>query len=135
MDIYSQTGAREKPVALIADDDKDTRFFITKALELYGFEVVPATNGMEAFKLFKQTQPNIVITDIYMPFLNGVVLLNKIKEISVRKPVILITGYSHYRQLIESSRFPPDGFIEKPFSIEKLYKTISSVIGKINNIR
>jgi len=128
MSLLGAKKSRKKPVVLVADDESEIRHLLKEALELYGFDVVEAVDGMEALRIFKEIRPNLVISDIYMPFLNGVVLLNKIKILAIYTPVILITGYSHYKQLLDGSRFPPDGFIEKPFSIEELHATVTRVI-------
>ncbi|MFH1734054.1 MAG: hypothetical protein ABIE92_05030, partial [bacterium] len=54
----------------------------------------------------------------------GLFLLNHIKSVKPNTPVVLITGYSHYKQLIASGKTKPDGFIQKPFEIDALCKTV-----------
>jgi DNA-binding NtrC family response regulator len=59
-----------------------------------------------------------------MPKLNGLGLLKKIKMIDEQKPVVLMTGYAHYKQLIEKLDKKPDGFLEKPFDLKKIIEII-----------
>lgn len=119
---------RKKPLALVVDDDRDVRETLVEALSMYGFAVLDAADGQEAWKLYQAHDPALVISDIYMPRMNGLMLLKQIKEVTPHRAVILITGYHHYKQLTETSKHPPDGFINKPFRVEELYDAISRVI-------
>jgi DNA-binding NtrC family response regulator len=117
-----------QPVALVVDDEEHVRETLAEALRTYGFDVLLAKDGQEAWELFQKHDPHIIISDIYMPRKNGLMLLKQIKEVAPRRTVILITGYHHYKQLVETSKFPPDGFLNKPFRIEDLYATITRAI-------
>jgi YesN/AraC family two-component response regulator len=105
---------------LIADDEQIIRQKIRELGERLGFEVSTAGNGQEALDKFKQFNPHLVLLDIYMPHGNGLEAMIKIKEINPRCPVILITGFLHYEQLIEQGSVKPDGFIIKPFHVGKV---------------
>jgi DNA-binding NtrC family response regulator len=127
----SPSNEDNRPVALVVDDEGGTREFLRQALETYGFSTFAAENGEEGWQLFQRKAPTLVVSDIYMPKTNGVVLLTRIKDVAPRLPVILITGYSHYRQLLESAKFPPDGFLAKPISVESLFDEITRVIRRV----
>ncbi len=105
---------------LIADDEDIIRNRLSELGEKLGFDVYKAKDGMEGWDLFKEVKPDIAVLDIYMPRLNGLLLMHKIKEFSPDCPVILITGFLHYEQLIQKDRIKPDGFIIKPFHLEKI---------------
>jgi len=113
---------------LVADDEKQILEVVTKIGEMLGFKVFSAKDGQQAWKLFKTKKPDIVISDIYMPFINGLFLLLKIKEMREDCPVILMTGYAHYKQIIDKDKMRPDGFIQKPFSVEQIYKAIAKTV-------
>ncbi len=70
----------------------------------------------------------MVISDIYMPYINGLFLLLKIKEARADCPVLLMTGYKHYKQLIVKDELWPDGFIEKPFSVDDMCEKIEKAV-------
>jgi DNA-binding NtrC family response regulator len=116
--------SQEKPTVLLVDDDPDMLDVLDTALQSLGFTTLLAHDGEEGWNLFTQYQPNLVISDIYMPKKNGVILMDQIKEINFETVVILITGYAHYRQLTANSRFPPDAFLSKPFSLKDLVDSI-----------
>lgn len=105
---------------LIADDEDIIRSRLKDLGEKLGFKVYAAKDGMEGWETFKEIQPDLVVLDIYMPRMNGLLLMHKIKESCPECPVILITGFLHYEQLIQKDRIKPDGFIIKPFHLEKI---------------
>jgi DNA-binding NtrC family response regulator len=123
---------KQRPTALIVDDEYDVREMLSEALKTYGFDIILAADGEEAWDLFQKNDPHLIISDIYMPKKNGLMLLKQIKEVAPRRTVILMTGYQHYQQLIESEAHPPDGFINKPFRFEDLYAMITEAIVNAN---
>lgn len=120
---------RTRPLVLIVEDDVQICQVLQKAMEEFGFDVITAGDGIQAYREFEHERPILIISDIYLPYTNGIVLMNKIKVRAPRLPMILITGYSHYRQLLQGSRFPPDGFLSKPFTVQELYASVAGVLG------
>ena len=118
--------------ALVVDDEKPILDILAEVLKRLGLDVTCASNGEEAFELYRQEKPDIVITDIYMPKMNGLILLSKIKKNDFKIPVVLITGYAHYRQLIKNSRVKPDGFLEKPFDLSQI---VDEIVGFFPQIK
>ncbi|MBD3165472.1 response regulator [bacterium] len=116
--------AQEKPKVLLVDDDHDMLEVLDTAMQTLGFQTVLARDGEEGWNKFVEHRPSLVISDIYMPKKNGVILLDQIKEMQYDTKVILITGYAHYKQLISHSRFPPDEFLSKPFNLRDLVEKI-----------
>ena len=127
-DSKSLESVKQRPIALVVDDEFDIREMLSEALKTYGFDILLAADGEEAWKLFQKNDPHIIISDIYMPKKNGLMLLKQIKETAPRRTVILMTGYQHYRQLIETEAYPPDGFLNKPFRLDDLYAMITETI-------
>jgi len=105
---------------LLADDEQIIRSRLQQLGEKLGFVVEAAGDGLEAWEAFKRKMPDLVILDIYMPRMNGLQVLHNIKESYPDCPVILITGFLQYEQLIQKDRVKPDGFIIKPFHLEKI---------------
>ncbi len=123
--------AQEKPSVLLVDDDPDMLDVLDTAMQSLGFKTILAHDGEEGWNLFLRSTPSLVITDIYMPKKNGVILLDQIKESYFETVVILITGYAHYKQLISHSRFPPDAFLSKPFNLKDLVASIQTAYGNM----
>jgi YesN/AraC family two-component response regulator len=105
---------------LLVDDEPTHLDQLTKIIEALGFSVIPASDGEEAWEYFKVESPDLVITDIYMPSMNGLELMHNIKEINETCPIILLTGYSHYK----NDAIKPDGWITKPIHIKSTVETI-----------
>ncbi len=105
---------------LIADDEEVIRESLRQVGTMMGFEVHTVKDGAEGWEKFREIWPEFAILDIFMPKMNGLNLLKNIKNVSHDCKVILITGHMHYKQLSAKSDFSPDGFITKPFSMEKI---------------
>ena len=116
---------------LVADDEETIRLSLKKIGVMMGFEVHTAVDGHEAWETYQLVSPDIVILDIYMPRMNGLMLLAKIKEANAECPVILITGYTQYQQLVMKSDIKPEGFITKPFSMEKIAKCLIELVSEV----
>lgn len=115
---------------LVVDDEEIIRERLKELGEKLGFKVRTAKDGVEAWDCFKEKQPDLVILDIYMPRMNGLLVLHKIKEVNPECPVILITGFLHYEQLVQKDRIKPDGFIIKPFHLEKIANLMLELVEK-----
>ena len=108
---------------LVVDDDPLLRRLILNILKEEGREVITACNGQEGFDLFQLQKIDLVITDLEMPFMNGLELIGKIRETS-QQEIILLSGNTEFDDIKV-----PDGVIKikKPFSPEVL----SSVVQKM----
>jgi CheY-like chemotaxis protein len=101
---------------LVVDDEGTIRLRLQELGESLGFQVCAAQDGAEAWKIFSGDPPDLVILDLYMPRMNGLMLLSKIKQAQPRCPVILITGFLHEKALQFLSGARPDGCIFKPLN-------------------
>jgi DNA-binding NtrC family response regulator len=104
---------------------------LSRTVETLGFEPVTASDGDEGFSAFCECRPDLVVSDIHMPNRNGLLLLHDIKNLAPEIPVILITGYIHYKAIINLETVSPDAFVEKPFTIDQLREAIEKVIPRI----
>lgn len=123
-----ETKFEKKPVVLVVDDDTDMREILETALESLGYTTYVADDGDVALKLYREHKPGLVISDIYMPRLDGLQLLREIKNDDATIPVILITGYSHMEGELEQSHPVPDALLRKPFNLRELLDTIEHVV-------
>ncbi len=110
---------REKPLILIADDMKEIRDLMRMILQKK-YDVLAARNGEEAWELFNAYEPDLVISDVVMPRINGLDLVKKIKLQSYKPdtPVVLVTAITKDRELPDAfwQGFAGcDGYITKPF--------------------
>ncbi|GEM_PF-420521 len=101
---------------LVADDEKSLRNAMARCLERLGHEVVTATDGLEAWMRFHEDPFPIVVTDIRMPGLNGIDLLERVRGERPDTEVVLVSGFSDAGVVIEALRHGAVNFVEKPFT-------------------
>jgi signal transduction histidine kinase len=116
---------------LLVDDEKDIREVLVLPLADLGYHVVEAENGQEALKLFRETQPSIVLTDIKMPGMDGIELLQKIKYENPDTEVIMITGHGDMELAIRSLKNEATDFITKPINVDALEIAVQRAKDKI----
>ena len=108
------------PVILLAEDDENLRFVIQDNLELRGFHVESASNGMEALEKFRQQKVELCILDVMMPELDGFGLAQKIREQDAHVPILFLTARGLKEDRLQGFRVGGDDYLTKPFSIEEL---------------
>ena len=109
-----------KPKLLLVDDEKDIREVLNLPLADFGYHIFEAENGTQALRLFHEVQPPIVLTDIKMPGIDGIELLQKIKHINPETEVIMITGHGDMDLAIKSLKYEATDFITKPINVDAL---------------
>lgn len=82
----------EAPTILVIEDEESIRFSIVAYLEDSGFACTEAENGQKGLELFEQSQPQLVITDLRMPTMDGFGVLASIRDRSPETPVVVMTG-------------------------------------------
>jgi len=108
---------------LIADDDGVSRRLLQSYLQKWGYEVVVATDGLEAWQLFQQEDFPLVITDWMMPGMDGPELIRKIRASEREHYVftILLTSRSQKEDVVEGMEAGADDFVNKPFDRDELH--------------
>jgi CheY-like chemotaxis protein len=112
---------------LIVDDDPTLRRVLCAAINWFGFSALEAEDGQQALDIYLREKPAIVITDIYMPKMNGIHLLRTLRRNDPGAKVVLITGGTNYWQLAQDPESRPDGFLTKPFSVTDLLSLVRSL--------
>jgi PAS domain S-box-containing protein len=105
---------------LLIDDEPDILRVLSMSLKADGYDVVSAQNGPEGIAAFEKEKPDIVITDIKMPGMNGIEVLKKVKDLSIDTEVIIITGHGDIENAIEALKHGASDFINKPVRDEAL---------------
>jgi DNA-binding NtrC family response regulator len=109
---------------LIADDEKNMRWILGKNLRDANFNVIEAGDGEEAFNLYLDEEPDLVILDYRMPKLDGMEVLKRIKTINSKLPVIMITAHGSTDAAVEAMKLGAVDYISKPFDINDLKLSI-----------
>lgn len=118
---------------LYAEDEKEMRDNITDALSFYAREVYSAKNGEEAFTMFMEKQPDIIMSDIHMPILNGIEFVKKVRLENRDIPIIMITAYTDTEYLIEAVELHMEKYIVKPITLNVLIETLTQCIPLIKS--
>jgi DNA-binding NtrC family response regulator len=108
------------PRVLVVDDEQIIRESLSFILQKEGYEVEDAPNGQEAYRKVSENPPDIVITDIEMPGMKGVDLLEKISQVSPQTFVIIITAYGSIETAIKALRMGAYDYILKPLDFDEL---------------
>ncbi len=105
---------------LLVDDEEGIRKVLGISLEDSGYNVLKAENGEQALELFQRHRPQIVLTDIKMPGMDGIALLKAIKKESPDTEVIMITGHGDMELAIQSLKLEATDFVTKPINDDVL---------------
>ena len=114
---------------LVVDDEQDFRIILDQALENVGYTVMTAVDGEEAFQLFLKNQFDLVITDVRMPKVNGIQLIQQIKDENPWIPIIAISGFEKESEIRSKIEDKDVYFLRKPFMINDLQKVINKALG------
>ena len=109
----------------LVDDEPDLRSSTVQALDLAGFEVQDFALAERVLDLVSFGFPGVVLTDIRMPGMDGLTLMNRIHEIDRDIPVILLTGHGDVQLAVRAMREGAYDFVEKPFSAGQLAEIIA----------
>ncbi len=115
---------------LIADDEEDIRDVLEIALTDMGYTVFLAENGERALEIFKAERPDIVITDIKMPVMDGIELLRRVKRENPAVQVLMITGHGDMDLTIRSLKHDAVDFITKPVNVDILEIALEKAVEK-----
>lgn len=110
---------------LFAEDDITMRTQIAEILEMLFKKVFVANDGSRAYELYVEEKPDMVISDIKMPTMDGLSLIEKIRKSDYETPVILLTSFTEQELLVNAANLSIDGYIIKPVDLNSLVKTIN----------
>ncbi len=118
---------------LLVDDDASLREIIKEVLEMNGYIVSEASDGLKALEKFKNENFDLIITDLMMDNLNGVDFIKRIKtQYQDIPPIILMTGYGSVESAIKAFKLGVKDYIIKPFKVSSLLNIIKRVLKQAN---
>ena len=114
---------------LFVEDDTSFAFVVKGSLELTGiYQVETAFNGKEGLDAYHSFKPDVIVADIDMPVMNGMEMISQIRKTNETIPVLLATGYTDARYVLDGYKLNVDNFIKKPFLPEELSAHIQAVL-------
>lgn len=116
---------------LIAEDDEMMLKTLEFKLMKEGYEVISCSDGKDALSKIESECPDIIITDIMMPFATGLDLVNKVKiELKLNIPIIILSSIGLEKTVLDAFELGADDFITKPFSPNELMVRIKRLLLK-----
>ena len=109
---------------LVVDDEKAIRRSLGNVLEDEQYEVVLAETGEEGLERVEAEDPDLVLLDIWLPGMDGIETLTKIKERSPALPVLMMSGHGTIETAVTATKLGAYDFIEKPLNLDKLLLSI-----------
>ncbi len=115
---------------LIIDDEKSIRKTLREILEYEKYQVDEAADGSEGLALIQKEKYDIILCDIKMPKMDGIEVLDKIMQLSVDSPVVMISGHGNIETAVEAVKKGAFDFIAKPLDLNRLLVTIRNAMDK-----
>lgn len=116
---------------LLIEDEEVARKALAKVIEKEGWQVITAKDGEEGLELFKREQPEVVITDLRLPKIDGIEVMHTVKKILPSTEVILITAFGDYDTAITALREGAFDYLKKPIDVNELILSLGRAKEKI----
>ena len=117
-----------KQSILLVDDEPNLRELLRQMLELGGFDVIEAEDGLDAVERLKQMTPSAMILDVMMPYKDGFTLAKEIREKNQDVPIIFLTAKAMKEDVLKGYKVGADDYLNKPFDSEVLLMKIKAII-------
>ena len=121
-----------KPTILYVEDDDGIRNQLVKFLEYFSTKLITAKDGQEGLELYKKYLPDIVISDIKMPKMNGIEMVKLIKNINPKQYIIFTTAHSESNYFLDALDMQVYAYILKPINLDQLEIKIETIRESIN---
>ncbi len=113
---------------LIVDDEPNYLIVLSELLRDEGYEVFTAPGGLQAIEVARQVDLDLVITDMQMPGLDGLQLLERLKELNAELPVIIITAFAEVEKAVRAMQAGAFSYLAKPFSNDELLINVNKAV-------
>ena len=115
---------------LLVEDDENLRFVIEDGLQhgIGGYEIWVASNGKEGIKLWEEHRPDVILTDVDMPKMNGFQMVEYIRERDLEVSILFISGFRSSVDVTTGYKLGANNYIKKPFTPEELNAHIQALI-------
>ncbi len=120
---------------LVVDDETVVKQVVVDFLEMKGFEVVGADNGVEAMEKLSEAPFDLVLSDIRMPEMDGLALLKKVKKNYPDTGMIMFTGFADIHAAVDAMKLGAYDYVAKPFNFDELLMNVERALEKANLIR
>ena len=120
-----------KPRILVVDDEPQLTRVLRTGLTSRGFDVRAAADGLAGFEMFSDWHPDLIITDLAMPNMDGLELCRRVRAIS-QVPIIILSAKGEEKTKVEALDIGADDFVTKPFGIDELLARVRASLRRAN---
>src|SRR6185295_139648 len=124
-------GVRMSETILVVDDEANIRHTLRGVLADEGYDVVEAQDGRRALELLERQPPKLAIVDIWMPEMDGIELVSRMRQQAPEVPVIVISGHGTIDTAVRVIRMGAFDFLEKPFQLDALLRMVDRALGGV----
>ncbi len=118
---------------LVAEDEAELREYLVEYLQLFFKNVYSAGCGQEAYKIYLDKKPNIILSDINMPHLDGLSMISKIRENDIKTKIIIMSAHSDTDKLLRAVELHLVTYLVKPIKIERLKEVLFDTVETIKS--
>ncbi len=115
---------------LLAEDEVALGTIVKESLETRGFDVLYAKDGEEAKNLYLNAKPELLVLDVMMPKKDGFTLVQEVRKVDDRIPIIFLTAKSRTEDVVEGFGYGANDYLKKPFSMEELIVRIQALLDR-----
>lgn len=121
---------------LVIDDDEAINELVKINLELFGYEVITAKDGIQGYALVKQEKPDLVVLDVMMPEVDGYTVAKRIRENQQTNhiPILMLTALNMVEDKVKGFDIGVDDYLVKPFEMDELRVRVRSLLRRANSI-
>ncbi|MEJ2487787.1 MAG: response regulator transcription factor [Anaerolineales bacterium] len=120
-----------KQSVLVVDDEEPLRGFMRRNLEVRGYNVLVAADGLEALAQFDNNTIDLIVLDVMMPKMDGLAVLRQVRETS-RIPIIVLSALGEESDKIKALNLGADDYLTKPFGVEEVLARVRAVLRRSN---
>ncbi len=118
---------------LVAEDDAEIRQALERILTYEGYEVISANDGAAALDAIREHEPDAILLDVMMPFVDGLGVCRKIRERGDRTPVLMLTARHELSDRVAGLDAGADDYVTKPFELDELLARVRALLRRVDN--
>lgn len=127
------TGDQRQHTLLIAEDDAEIRRALERILGYEGYRVVVANDGAAALEAIVEHEPDAIVLDVMMPFVDGLSVCRRLRERGDRTPVLMLTARHDVNDRVAGLDAGADDYVTKPFELEELLARIRALLRRVDD--
>lgn len=120
---------------LLVEDDPDVRIILDEMLHALGFDSFEAKDGAQTLDILETIEPDLLIVDLIIPNIDGIELIETVRQVSSEIPIITISGTGDSQLIEKAMEKGANLFIPKPVTEKELYEAVSSVMPPLDHLK